>query len=50
MNKKRIKFDSVFPYLMCLPAVILFTVVCIVAFGQGIYTSFYQWDDLGKMK
>ena len=50
MNKKRIKFDSVFPYLMCLPAVILFTVVCIVAFGQGIYTSFYQWDGLGKMK
>ncbi len=42
--------DKAFPYLMCLPAIILFTVVILASFIQGIWTSFFSWDGMGDMK
>ena len=33
-----------FPYLMCLPAIILFTIFIIVPFFVGLYMSFFKWD------
>ena len=33
-----------FPYLMCLPAIILFTIFIIVPFFDGLYMSFFKWD------
>ncbi len=35
---------DLFPYLMCLPAVILFTVFIILPFFDGLYMSFFKWD------
>lgn len=49
-TKKKVKFDRAFPYFMCLPAVILFTGIMVVAFIQGIVTSLFSWDGLGDMK
>lgn len=46
--KKR-KVDA-FPYLMCLAALILFTVFVVVPFIVGIYTSFFKWDGFSDMK
>lgn len=42
--------EKLFPYWMCLPAVILFAGVMLLAFVQGIRTSFFSWDGLGEMK
>lgn len=33
-----------FPYFMCLPAIILFTIFIIVPFFDGLYMSFFKWD------
>lgn len=49
MRNKRLGRD-VFPYLMCLPALLLFTVFVIAPFIVGIYTSFFRWDGLSPMK
>ncbi len=47
--KQKIKFDA-FPYLMCAPALVLFTLFSILPFLQGLWTSFYNWDGLSDMK
>ncbi len=46
--KKR-RMDS-FPYLMCLPALILFFLFIILPFLDGLWTSFHQWDGFSPMK
>ncbi|MDE6995092.1 MAG: sugar ABC transporter permease [Lachnospiraceae bacterium] len=38
-----------FGYIMCLPAVILFTVFVIYPFIKGFYISLHRWDGLGEM-
>ena len=38
-----------FPYLMCLPAVAVFTIFVLIPFIYGIYISAHQWDGLGPM-
>lgn len=47
MRKKRI---DAFPYLMCLAALILFTLFVVVPFTVGIYTSFFKWDGFSDME
>lgn len=47
MKKKKI---DAFPYLMCLAALILFTIFVVVPFIVGIYTSFFKWDGFSDMK
>ncbi len=39
-----------FPYLMCLPAVILFTLFVILPFVEGCRVSFFKWDGFSNMK
>ena len=39
-----------FPYLMCLPAVILFTLFVILPFVEGCRVSFFKWDGFSDMK
>lgn len=41
LGKRRV---DAFPYLMCLPAIILFTIFIIVPFFDGLYMSFFKWD------
>ena len=41
--------DKAFPYLMCLPALILFVVFILCPFFTGAYTSFHKWDGYGEM-
>ncbi len=48
-RKKRLG-SSAFPYVMTVPALILFTIFVIAPFIYGFYTSFYQWDGLSDMK
>lgn len=48
-SKKRLG-SSAFPYVMTVPALILFTIFVIAPFIYGFYTSFYQWDGLSDMK
>lgn len=47
MKKKKI---DAFPYLMCLAALILFTLFVVIPFAVGIYTSFFKWDGFSEMK
>ena len=47
MNKRKV---DAFPFLMCLAALILFTVFVVVPFIVGIYTSFFKWDGFSDMK
>ncbi len=47
-KSERIK-DKAFPYLMCLPALILFIVFVLLPFFTGAYTSFHKWDGYGEM-
>ena len=47
-HKKR-KTD-LFPYLMCLPALILFVLFVLAPFFTGLYTSFFRWDGFDTMK
>ncbi len=42
-------FDT-FPYLMCLAAVVLFSLFVMLPFIVGIYTSFFKWDGFSAMK
>ena len=39
-----------FPYLMCLPAVILFTLFVILPFVEGCRVSFFKWDGFSNMR
>ena len=39
-----------FPYLMCLPAVILFIIFVIFPFLEGCRVSFFKWDGFSDMK
>ena len=39
-----------FPYPMCLPAVILFTLFVILPFVEGCRVSFFKWDGFSDMK
>lgn len=41
---------KLFGYLMCLPALILFTLFVIYPLIKGIYISFFQWDGMSDMK
>ena len=41
LGKRRV---DAFPYFMCLPAIILFTIFIIVPFFDGLYMSFFKWD------
>ncbi len=47
MKKKKI---DAFPYLMCLAALVLFTLFVVIPFAVGIYTSFFKWDGFSEMK
>lgn len=42
--------DKVFPYLMCLPALLLFCTFVLYPFFQGFVSSFHKWDGLSEMK
>ena len=44
------KKKDIFPYMMCLPALIIFTAFVIAPFILGIYTSFFKWDGISPMK
>ena len=45
MRKKKI---DAFPYLMCLAAVVLFTLFVVLPFAVGVYTSFFKWDGFNQ--
>lgn len=49
-KKNRALFDRLFPYLMVLPGVILFTCFVLMPFFYGFYTSLFRWDGIGDMK
>lgn len=42
--------DRYFGYIMCLPAVLLFTVFVIYPFLKGFYISLHRWDGLSDME
>lgn len=50
MRNISLKKRDAFPYLMCLPSLIVFTVFVIAPFIVGIYTSFFRWDGLSEME
>lgn len=41
--------DKYFPYIMCSPAIILFTMFIIVPLITGFIISFFKWDGYGSM-
>ena len=41
--------EKYFPYLMCTPAIVLFTVLIIVPLFTGLIISFFKWDGYGAM-
>ena len=43
-------FDRYFGYIMCLPAIVLFTLFVIYPFLKGFYISLHRWDGLGEME
>lgn len=43
-------FDRYFGYIMCLPAVVLFTLFVIYPFLKGFYISLHRWDGLSDME
>lgn len=48
LKKQKMK-SRLFPYLMCAPAVVIFTIFVLIPFVYGIYISAHQWDGLGAM-
>lgn len=42
--------QKLFPYAMCAPGILLFTLFVLVPFLIGIYISLHSWDGLGPMK
>lgn len=49
MNQLRPRRFNSFSYLMCLPALVLFTVFVIYPFFKGFWISLHQWDGMGEM-
>jgi len=41
--------DRLFPYTMCLPALLMFCLFVVYPFAQGIVSSFTKWDGLSDM-
>ena len=50
MRRRNQLSQKAFPYLMCTPALIVFTVFVIAPFIVGIITSFFRWDGISPMK
>ncbi len=50
MKKINHLLDKLFPYLMCLPAILLFTAFVIIPFFTGLWTSLHKWDGFGEME
>lgn len=48
-NKKPFK-TACFPYVICMPAVIIFTCFVLVPFIMSGWISLYNWNGMGKMK
>lgn len=48
-KSRSLKKELLFPYFMCMPAVIMFAMFVVYPFGQGIVSSFTKWDGLSKM-
>ena len=49
-QKKRGKTGNrIFPYIMCAPAIIIFTMFVMIPFFYGIYISFHSWNGLSAM-
>lgn len=46
----KIRRTKLFPYLMCLPAVLLFTLFVILPFFEGFRVSFFKWDGFSSME
>ena len=44
------KKEKAFPYLMCLPALLLFTLFITLPFINGLWISFHRWDGFSPMK
>lgn len=42
--------DRLYPYLMCVPSLLLFTAFVLVPFLIGIYISLFSWDGRGLMR
>ncbi len=42
--------NTIFPYCMTAPAIILFILFVIAPFLYGLYTSFFRWDGLSEMQ
>lgn len=49
-KKKKLSFDSIFPYSMCVPALVLFTLFVIYPFLKGFWISFNRWNGLSDMQ
>jgi len=47
---KKHKRVSLFGYIMCLPAIVLFTLFVICPFIKGIQISLHKWNGIGSMK
>ena len=47
---RRTQMARLFPYAMCAPGLVLFTLFVLVPFLIGIYISLHGWDGLGPMK
>lgn len=50
MFKNRSRLDDAFPYAMCLPALVLFSLFVIFPFMKGLWAGFHRWDGLSDMK
>ena len=50
MRNTSLRKRDAFPYLMCLPSLVLFTIFVIAPFIVGICTSFFRWDGLSEME
>src|SRR5690554_1083585 len=44
------KKEKAFPYLMCLPVLLLFTLFITLPFINGLWISFHRWDGFSPMK
>lgn len=42
--------NDLFPYFMCLPALLLFLLFVLLPFCDGLWTSFHLWDGFSDMK
>lgn len=49
ISTKRKKIN-IFPYAMCIPALLIFTVFIMLPFFEGLRISFFSWDGFSDMK